>query len=102
MVFVCPKCERRGPVAEPQMSVRVMIPALGRFGISAREKTNILERAWAQYREQHDLDLYGKSLLAQLRHGSAGLANFGVDCRQNCCRISASIAESACSADPPS
>ena len=62
-VFTCPKCGHRGPTAEPRVSVRAMILALGRFGIATPAKTKALERAWAQYRGQHGLDLYGKSVL---------------------------------------
>src|SRR5262245_50295506 len=66
-VFTCPKCGVRGPMAEPRVSVRAMILALGRFGMTTTRKTKTLERAWAQYRSQHGLDLYGKSLEPQ--HG---------------------------------
>src|SRR5215831_19607134 len=51
-IFTCPKCGVRGPMAEPRVSVRAKILALGRFGITTR-KTKTLERAWAQYRSQH-------------------------------------------------
>ena len=69
-IFTCPKCGVRGPMAEPRVSVRAMILALGRFGIATPEKTKILEREWAKYREQHGLDLYGKSLL-EPHHGES-------------------------------
>ena len=62
-VFTCPKCGLRGPMAEPRVSVRAMILALGRFGIAPPAKTKALERAWSRYREEQGLDLYGKSLL---------------------------------------
>ena len=61
--FTCPKCGLRGPMAEPRVSVRALILALGRFGITTPAKTKTLEREWAKYRNQHGLDLYGKSLL---------------------------------------
>jgi hypothetical protein len=54
-------------MAEPRVSVRAMILALGRFGIATRAKTTTLEREWAKYREKHGLDLYGKSLLESHR-----------------------------------
>lgn len=62
-VFTCPKCGLRGPMAEPRVSVRAMILALGRFGLATRAKTKKLEQEWAQYRDQHVLDLYGKSFI---------------------------------------
>ena len=46
-----------------------MILALGRFGMTTTGKTKTLERAWAQYRSQHGLDIYGKSLEPQ--HGES-------------------------------
>ena len=49
-VFTCPKCGLRGPMAEPQVSVRAMILALGRFGITTPAKTKTLEREWTKYR----------------------------------------------------
>jgi hypothetical protein len=67
-VFTCPRCGIRGPMAGPRVSVRAMILALGRFGITTRAKTKTLEREWAKYRGQHGLDLYGKSLL-EAHHG---------------------------------
>lgn len=69
-VFTCPKCGRRGPMAEPRVSVRAMILALGRFGIATRAQTKTLEREWQKYRDQHGLDLYGKRLL-EPRHGES-------------------------------
>ena len=62
-LFICPKCGRLGPIAVPRVSVRAMIQVLGRFVIATRAKIKTLEREWAKYRDQHDLDLYGKRLL---------------------------------------
>lgn len=62
-LFTCPKSGRRGPMAVPRVNVRAMILALGRFGIATPAKIKTLEREWAKYRDQHDLDLYGKRLL---------------------------------------
>ena len=62
-LFTCPRCGRRRPMAVPRVSVRAMILALGRFGIATPAKIKTLEREWAKYRDQHDLDLYGKRLL---------------------------------------
>jgi hypothetical protein len=69
-MFTCPKCGVRGPMAEPRVSVRAMILALGRFGITTKGKTQTLERAWSQYRSQHGLDIYGKSLIER-HHGES-------------------------------
>jgi hypothetical protein len=77
-VFTCPKCGLRGPMAEPRVSVRAMILALGRFGMTKPAKTKRLEREWAQYRDQHGLDLYGKSLLERYQG-------------ESCCESSTSI-----------
>jgi hypothetical protein len=62
-VLTCPKCGLRGPMADPRVSVRAMILALGRFGIALTAKTKALEQEWSRYREEQGLDLYGKSLL---------------------------------------
>jgi hypothetical protein len=62
-VFTCPKCGRRGPMADPRVSVRAMILALARFGITSLPAAKALERGWAKYRNQQGLDLHGKSLL---------------------------------------
>ena len=69
-VFTCRRCGFRGPMAPPRVSVRAMILALGRFGIASPAKTKALEREWAKYRDQHGLDLYGKSLLER-DHGES-------------------------------
>ena len=39
--FTCPKCGLRGRMAEPQVSVRAMILALGRFGITTSGKIRL-------------------------------------------------------------
>jgi hypothetical protein len=36
-----------------------MILSLGRFGIAPAEQTRRLEKAWAVYRKQKAVDLYG-------------------------------------------
>ena len=64
-VFACPKCGLRGAMAEPRVSVRAMILALGRFGYCPPAKTKALEREWSRYRHEQGLDLYGKSLLLE-------------------------------------
>ena len=50
-----------GWAAEPHVSVRALILALGRFGIASKDQTRALEKAWAEYRKQHRLDIEGKS-----------------------------------------
>lgn len=58
-VFRCPKCGHAGEGAEPHVSVRALILSLTRFGIAPAEQTRALEKAWATYRKQKGLDLYG-------------------------------------------
>ena len=58
-VFRCPKCGHVGEGAEPHVSVRALILSLTRFGIAPPEQTRALEKAWATYRKQKGLDLYG-------------------------------------------
>src|ERR1035441_5793906 len=57
-VLRCPKCGTTGPSAEPHISVRALILALGRFGITSQKDTKRIERDWAEYRAQNRLDLY--------------------------------------------
>jgi hypothetical protein len=59
-VLKCPKCGYVGEGAEPHVSVRAMILSLIRFGIAAAEPTYMIEKGWAAYRKEKDLDLYGK------------------------------------------
>jgi hypothetical protein len=61
-VFTCAKCGRRAHAAEPRVSVRAMILALGRFEIAPRDQVKALEKSWAKYREQQHLDIEGKGL----------------------------------------
>jgi len=37
-----------------------MILSLNRFGIATAEQAHALEKAWAAYRKENGLDLYGK------------------------------------------
>jgi len=60
-IFKCPVCGSAGPAAEPRISVRAMILSLARIGISSGEQAKTLERAWAAYRKQYQLDPYGKA-----------------------------------------
>jgi hypothetical protein len=54
------RCGKTGPGAEPHVSVRALILALARFGISSNEQARALEKAWAEYRKQRWLDIEGK------------------------------------------
>ena len=58
-VITCAKCGKRAHAAEPRVSVRAMILALGRFEIAARDQVKALEKAWAKYREEQHLDIEG-------------------------------------------
>jgi hypothetical protein len=53
-----------GLAAEPLVSVRALILALARFEIASKDQTRALEKAWAQYRKQHRLDIEGRALVA--------------------------------------
>ena|ERR1019366_726011 len=59
-VIRCRRCGHVGPVAEPEVSVRSMIIALGRFGIASAEEAKTLEKRWVAQRRAHALDLHGK------------------------------------------
>ncbi len=63
-IFKCPSCKHIGPGADPHVSVRAMILSTARFHIAASEKTYPLEKGWAAYRKQHDLDIYGVRTVA--------------------------------------
>lgn len=58
-VFRCPRCGHVGEGAEPHVSVRAVILSLRRFGIAPAQQTRLLEKAWAAFRKQNGLDLYG-------------------------------------------
>jgi hypothetical protein len=55
----CPNCQARHRSAPPQVSVRAMILALGRFDIASAAEVKALERRWNTYRTRHQLDRYG-------------------------------------------
>ena len=59
-VITCRRCGFTGPAAEPHVSVRALILALARFEIASQEQTRALEKAWATYRKEHQLDPEGK------------------------------------------
>jgi hypothetical protein len=72
-VFKCPRCGHVGEGADPHVSVRAMILSLVRFGIAATETTYILEKRWAGYRKERQLDLL--RIPAKANADSEGNAN---------------------------
>ena len=60
-IITCSKCGLTGPAAEPHVSVRALILALARFEIASKDQTRALEKEWAAYRKQYQLDLEGKA-----------------------------------------
>jgi len=59
-VIRCRGCGHVGLAAEPEVSVRSMVIALGRFRIASVEHATVLKKQWVAYRRAHDLDLHGK------------------------------------------
>src|SRR2546426_8222667 len=59
-----------------RISVRAAILALARFGIASPELTKKLEKEWARYRTQKQLDLYGRPAEGQ----TAGNEKSGPGC----------------------
>jgi hypothetical protein len=59
-IITCRRCGTTGRAAEPHVNVRALILALSRFGIASKDQTTALEKAWAEYRKQHRLDIEGK------------------------------------------
>ena len=59
-IITCRRCGTTGRAAKPHVSVRALILALSRFGIASKDQTRALEKAWAEYRKQHRLDIEGK------------------------------------------
>ena len=64
-VFRCPHCGHVGPGAPPHVTVRAMILSLERFVIAPADQVRGLEKRWAAYRKQNNLDLYGKQAASQ-------------------------------------
>jgi hypothetical protein len=56
----CPVCNRQTRQAPPNVSVRVLILALGRFGLVAAAQVKSLEKCWAKHRKENGLDRNGK------------------------------------------
>ena len=65
--FKCSKCGHVGE-GEPHVSVRAMILSVIRFGIADAEPAYMIEKGWAAYRKQKELDLYGKGLAPKSTH----------------------------------
>ena len=61
-IFKCPRCGHVGEGAAPHVSIRALILSLNRFGIAPAEQAYALEKAWAAYRKERCLDLYGKRM----------------------------------------
>ena len=59
-VIRCRSCGRIGPAAEPDVSLRATIIALGRFGIASAEEVKASEKCWAAHHKAHGLDVHGK------------------------------------------
>jgi len=60
-IVTCRRCGTTGPAAEPHVSVRALILAVARFGIASKDQSHALEKAWAEYRKQHQLDVERKN-----------------------------------------
>jgi hypothetical protein len=58
--FACPACGTLGAAAEPSVSVRAMIIALGRFGIADAAIARQLENRWNAHAKAHSLGLDGR------------------------------------------
>jgi hypothetical protein len=69
-VIRCRDCGYAGPAAAPHVSVRAMILSLIRSGIAPADQIHVLEKRWAAYRKQNNLDLYGKQTASPPVEGS--------------------------------
>jgi hypothetical protein len=66
----CPVCNERTQQAEPSVSVRAVIFALGRFGIVPQVEFKSLEKRWAKHRKEKGLDRNGRPACeAEVRPG---------------------------------
>ena len=76
----CPVCKQRMQQAEPSVSVRAVIFALGRFGIVTAAEVKSLEKRWAKHRKENSLDRNGKlGEVATKVSASHGLGNHSHD-----------------------
>jgi hypothetical protein len=78
-IFTCPHCGVPAKAAEPRVTVRATVLALGRFHLAPEATVKRVERAWAKYRKEYGLDLYGAAsepTKAPAReHGSCSLGS---------------------------
>jgi hypothetical protein len=58
-LMYCRHCKTQHRAAAPRVSVRALILALSRFGITSPDETRDLEKSWKCYRQSEQLDLYG-------------------------------------------
>jgi hypothetical protein len=58
----CRHCKTKHRAAAPRVSVRALILALCRFGISSPDESCDLEKSWQRYRQSEQLDLYGQAV----------------------------------------
>jgi hypothetical protein len=56
----CPVCNQRTQQAAPNVSVRALILALGRFGIVGAVEAKSLEKRWAKHHKENSLDRNGR------------------------------------------
>jgi hypothetical protein len=61
-IFTCPKCGLRAHGAEPRVTVRALILALGRCEITSRAEAKALEKLWKHYRAANQLNMMGDPL----------------------------------------
>ena len=76
-MFTCPDCGVRTRAAEPRLTIRAIILAVGRFEIAPESTVKQVEKACAKYRKEHGLDLYGAADeptgARSCEHGTRGL-----------------------------
>ena len=56
----CRHCKSRHRAAPPRVSLRALILALARFGITSLDESRALEKCWKRCRQSQQLDLYGQ------------------------------------------
>jgi hypothetical protein len=60
-IMTCPRCGKPQPQTLPNLSPRSALFALRKLGVISAEETKLLERDWAKYRKENDLDAWGNS-----------------------------------------
>ena len=63
----------------PIITVRALVLSLGRFGIEAAETVGQMDKAWAEYRSLHRLDMLGGPTEAAQGARPEGLGNAVLD-----------------------